>query len=167
MGWPYIHHAGACFCPWPGLSDPFLVLPFQKIMKRLIKRYVLKAQVDRESDEVNEGELWVLFMRTGSGLPGLPSPVPILRPWGHLLPLLVRLWAEGGAMWLWGWGSCPLADCGLGPPPPSPPAAYSCLMSEPAPRPRTLLQLPRSFLFCPCVPLTLSCLPLPLVKTHD
>uniref|UniRef100_A0A8C6XQE4 Transient receptor potential cation channel subfamily C member 6 n=1 Tax=Naja naja TaxID=35670 RepID=A0A8C6XQE4_NAJNA len=28
-----------------------------KIMKRLIKRYVLKAQVDRESDEVNEGEL--------------------------------------------------------------------------------------------------------------
>uniref|UniRef100_A0A8C0K4E5 Transient receptor potential cation channel subfamily C member 7 n=1 Tax=Canis lupus dingo TaxID=286419 RepID=A0A8C0K4E5_CANLU len=40
-----------------GLSDPFLVFPFQKIMKRLIKRYVLKAQVDRESDEVNEGEL--------------------------------------------------------------------------------------------------------------
>uniref|UniRef100_A0A8C0K3V1 Transient receptor potential cation channel subfamily C member 7 n=1 Tax=Canis lupus dingo TaxID=286419 RepID=A0A8C0K3V1_CANLU len=30
---------------------------FRKIMKRLIKRYVLKAQVDRESDEVNEGEL--------------------------------------------------------------------------------------------------------------
>uniref|UniRef100_A0A452UPG4 Transient receptor potential cation channel subfamily C member 7 n=1 Tax=Ursus maritimus TaxID=29073 RepID=A0A452UPG4_URSMA len=30
---------------------------YQKIMKRLIKRYVLKAQVDRESDEVNEGEL--------------------------------------------------------------------------------------------------------------
>ncbi|MBN3308521.1 TRPC7 protein, partial [Amia calva] len=29
----------------------------QKIMKRLIKRYVLKAQVDRENDEVNEGEL--------------------------------------------------------------------------------------------------------------
>lgn len=28
----------------------------QNIMKRLIKRYVLKAQVDRESDEVNEGE---------------------------------------------------------------------------------------------------------------
>uniref|UniRef100_A0A8C6K8Y4 Transient receptor potential cation channel subfamily C member 7 n=1 Tax=Nothobranchius furzeri TaxID=105023 RepID=A0A8C6K8Y4_NOTFU len=27
------------------------------IMKRLIKRYVLKAQVDKESDEVNEGEL--------------------------------------------------------------------------------------------------------------
>lgn len=26
-------------------------------MKRLIKRYVLKAQVDRENDEVNEGEL--------------------------------------------------------------------------------------------------------------
>ncbi|XP_061691267.1 short transient receptor potential channel 7-like isoform X2 [Syngnathoides biaculeatus] len=30
---------------------------YEKIMKRLIKRYVLKAQVDRESDEVNEGEL--------------------------------------------------------------------------------------------------------------
>uniref|UniRef100_A0AAQ5YR84 Transient receptor ion channel domain-containing protein n=1 Tax=Amphiprion ocellaris TaxID=80972 RepID=A0AAQ5YR84_AMPOC len=30
---------------------------YQNIMKRLIKRYVLKAQVDRESDEVNEGEL--------------------------------------------------------------------------------------------------------------
>lgn len=28
----------------------------QNIMKRLIKRYVLKAQVDRENDEVNEGE---------------------------------------------------------------------------------------------------------------
>lgn len=25
-------------------------------MKRLIKRYVLKAQVDSENDEVNEGE---------------------------------------------------------------------------------------------------------------
>ncbi|KAF6106870.1 transient receptor potential cation channel subfamily C member 6 [Phyllostomus discolor] len=30
---------------------------YQKIMKRLIKRYVLKAQMDKESDEVNEGEL--------------------------------------------------------------------------------------------------------------
>ncbi|XP_074140899.1 short transient receptor potential channel 7 [Sminthopsis crassicaudata] len=30
---------------------------YQKIIKRLIKRYVLKAQVDRENDEVNEGEL--------------------------------------------------------------------------------------------------------------
>lgn len=29
---------------------------FQRIMKRLIKRYVLKAQVDRENDEVNEGK---------------------------------------------------------------------------------------------------------------
>ncbi|XP_035240916.1 short transient receptor potential channel 6-like isoform X3 [Anguilla anguilla] len=28
-----------------------------QIMKRLIKRYILKAQVDKESDEVNEGEL--------------------------------------------------------------------------------------------------------------
>ncbi|XP_060257063.1 short transient receptor potential channel 3 isoform X16 [Ovis aries] len=30
---------------------------YQQIMKRLIKRYVLKAQVDKENDEVNEGEL--------------------------------------------------------------------------------------------------------------
>nr|KAF6439385.1 transient receptor potential cation channel subfamily C member 6 [Molossus molossus] len=30
---------------------------YQKVMKRLIKRYVLKAQIDKESDEVNEGEL--------------------------------------------------------------------------------------------------------------
>ncbi|KAI1893652.1 hypothetical protein AGOR_G00125910 [Albula goreensis] len=30
---------------------------YQKIMKRLIKRYILKAQTDKESDEVNEGEL--------------------------------------------------------------------------------------------------------------
>ncbi|EHB12873.1 Short transient receptor potential channel 6 [Heterocephalus glaber] len=29
----------------------------KKIMKRLIKRYVLQAQIDKESDEVNEGEL--------------------------------------------------------------------------------------------------------------
>uniref|UniRef100_A0A8C9N8M4 Transient receptor potential cation channel subfamily C member 7 n=1 Tax=Serinus canaria TaxID=9135 RepID=A0A8C9N8M4_SERCA len=34
-----------------------LTLIFHFIMKRLIKRYVLKAQVDRENDEVNEGEL--------------------------------------------------------------------------------------------------------------
>ena len=26
-------------------------------MKRLIKRFVLKAQVDRENDEVNEGKM--------------------------------------------------------------------------------------------------------------
>uniref|UniRef100_A0A4W5M7K9 Transient receptor potential cation channel, subfamily C, member 7a n=1 Tax=Hucho hucho TaxID=62062 RepID=A0A4W5M7K9_9TELE len=32
-------------------------LRFQKLMKRLIKRYVLKAQVDSENDEINEGEL--------------------------------------------------------------------------------------------------------------
>ncbi|XP_036379547.1 short transient receptor potential channel 7-like [Megalops cyprinoides] len=30
---------------------------YQKLMKRLIKRYVLKAQFDRENDEINEGEL--------------------------------------------------------------------------------------------------------------
>ncbi|NXW86731.1 TRPC7 protein, partial [Alopecoenas beccarii] len=34
---------------------------YQKIMKRLIKRYVLKAQVDRENDEVNEGNLIIWF----------------------------------------------------------------------------------------------------------
>ncbi|NWS20896.1 TRPC7 protein, partial [Pachyramphus minor] len=33
---------------------------YQKIMKRLIKRYVLKAQVDRENDEVNEGNVFFL-----------------------------------------------------------------------------------------------------------
>ncbi|KFV61274.1 Short transient receptor potential channel 7, partial [Dryobates pubescens] len=33
---------------------------YQKIMKRLIKRYVLKAQVDRENDEVNEGNVFLL-----------------------------------------------------------------------------------------------------------
>lgn len=42
--------------PSPCLNvSPFLASS-QNIMKRLIKRYVLKAQVDRESDEVNEGE---------------------------------------------------------------------------------------------------------------
>ncbi|XP_051953470.1 short transient receptor potential channel 6 [Xyrauchen texanus] len=30
---------------------------YQRIMKRLIKRYVIKARTDREGDEVNEGEL--------------------------------------------------------------------------------------------------------------
>ncbi|XP_032812352.1 short transient receptor potential channel 7-like [Petromyzon marinus] len=30
---------------------------YQKIMRRLIKRYILKAQSDKENDEVNEGEL--------------------------------------------------------------------------------------------------------------
>lgn len=49
------HRAGSR-CARPGLSDAFHVFTFQKIMKRLIKRYVLKAQVDRENDEVNEGE---------------------------------------------------------------------------------------------------------------
>uniref|UniRef100_A0A5F8H7K8 Transient receptor potential cation channel subfamily C member 7 n=1 Tax=Monodelphis domestica TaxID=13616 RepID=A0A5F8H7K8_MONDO len=41
------------------VGDNFIlvVIRFGKIMKRLIKRYVLKAQVDRENDEVNEGEL--------------------------------------------------------------------------------------------------------------
>lgn len=44
-------------------------------MKRLIKRYVLQAQIDKESDEVNEGELgirprlsrvtWVVFWCRG------------------------------------------------------------------------------------------------------
>uniref|UniRef100_A0AAR2IWJ5 Transient receptor ion channel domain-containing protein n=1 Tax=Pygocentrus nattereri TaxID=42514 RepID=A0AAR2IWJ5_PYGNA len=33
------------------------LFPPQRIMKRLIKRYIIKAQMDKESDEVNEGEL--------------------------------------------------------------------------------------------------------------
>lgn len=38
------------------LTKRVFLFSFQKIMKRLIKRYVLKAQVDRENDEVNEGK---------------------------------------------------------------------------------------------------------------
>ena len=38
------------------MFTPLLVCASQKIMKRLIKRYILRAQVDRESDEVNEGK---------------------------------------------------------------------------------------------------------------
>lgn len=38
------------------LRDCITVLIWQQIMKRLIKRYVLKAQVDKENDEVNEGK---------------------------------------------------------------------------------------------------------------
>lgn len=38
-------------------ADYITVLIWQQIMKRLIKRYVLKAQVDKENDEVNEGKL--------------------------------------------------------------------------------------------------------------
>jgi len=29
----------------------------QKIMKRLIKRYIIKAQADKESDEITEGKV--------------------------------------------------------------------------------------------------------------
>uniref|UniRef100_A0A672FIA3 Transient receptor potential cation channel subfamily C member 6 n=1 Tax=Salarias fasciatus TaxID=181472 RepID=A0A672FIA3_SALFA len=39
-----------------GLKKCFCIL-LQKIMNRLIKRYILKAQRDKDSDEVNEGEL--------------------------------------------------------------------------------------------------------------
>ncbi|XP_029917136.1 short transient receptor potential channel 7b isoform X2 [Myripristis murdjan] len=46
--------AGDEFIPRKPIKHP---TRYQKIMKRLIKRYVLKAQVDRENDEVNEGEL--------------------------------------------------------------------------------------------------------------
>lgn len=34
-------------------------------MKRLIKRYVLKAQVDRENDEVNEGKIQQIHCNVG------------------------------------------------------------------------------------------------------
>ncbi|OXB73458.1 UNVERIFIED_CONTAM: hypothetical protein H355_015562 [Colinus virginianus] len=40
---------------------------YQKIMKRLIKRYVLKAQVDRENDEVNEGK-WIFTTATNQSM---------------------------------------------------------------------------------------------------
>ncbi|XP_016894700.1 short transient receptor potential channel 7b isoform X2 [Cynoglossus semilaevis] len=52
-----------CFRSYPRPGEEFIPRKSRKhptryqIMKRLIKRYVLKAQVDRESDEVNEGEL--------------------------------------------------------------------------------------------------------------
>lgn len=39
----------------------------QNIMKRLIKRYVLKAQVDRESDEVNEGKKLAMLIHPAIG----------------------------------------------------------------------------------------------------
>uniref|UniRef100_A0A3Q0R401 Transient receptor potential cation channel, subfamily C, member 6a n=1 Tax=Amphilophus citrinellus TaxID=61819 RepID=A0A3Q0R401_AMPCI len=39
------------------LSFPFFLYWLQKIMKRLIKRYIIKAQADRESDDITEGEL--------------------------------------------------------------------------------------------------------------
>ncbi|NXJ13129.1 TRPC7 protein, partial [Odontophorus gujanensis] len=42
---------------------------YQKIMKRLIKRYVLKAQVDRENDEVNEGKYDFLDIANNIFLP--------------------------------------------------------------------------------------------------
>lgn len=41
----------------PATKISFFLSSLQKIMKRLIKRYVLKAQIDKESDEVNEGML--------------------------------------------------------------------------------------------------------------
>lgn len=34
----------------------------QRIMKRLIKRFILKAQLDKESDEINEGKEWHVFV---------------------------------------------------------------------------------------------------------
>lgn len=38
------------------LLKPEASLWLQKIMKRLIKRYIIKAQADRESDEITEGK---------------------------------------------------------------------------------------------------------------
>ncbi|CAK6953865.1 short transient receptor potential channel 6a [Scomber scombrus] len=40
-----------------GYGDSTSPSRYQKIMKRLIKRYIIKAQADRESDEITEGEL--------------------------------------------------------------------------------------------------------------
>lgn len=62
------------------MSEAFLVFTFQKIMKRLIKRYVLKAQVDRENDEVNEGK----------GLDHLPV-ARWSRTWSHQAKIRVLL----------------------------------------------------------------------------
>lgn len=45
--------------------DYITVLIWQQIMKRLIKRYVLKAQVDKENDEVNEGKKETPFAKFG------------------------------------------------------------------------------------------------------
>lgn len=53
-------------------------LSFQKIMKRLIKRYVLKAQVDRENDEVNEGKPQMRGSKTSRSAerrPGMNLPM--------------------------------------------------------------------------------------------
>ncbi|XP_028976533.2 short transient receptor potential channel 6a isoform X1 [Esox lucius] len=41
--------SGYSSCPGP--------TRYQKIMKRLIKRYIINAQADKENDEINEGEL--------------------------------------------------------------------------------------------------------------
>ncbi|XP_061817729.1 short transient receptor potential channel 6a [Nerophis lumbriciformis] len=41
----------------PSYSDSNHPSRYQKIMKRLIKRYIIKARADRESDEITEGEL--------------------------------------------------------------------------------------------------------------
>nr|XP_058923547.1 short transient receptor potential channel 3 isoform X3 [Kogia breviceps] len=47
-----LHWSGRAARRWRGREGKK-----KQIMKRLIKRYVLKAQVDKENDEVNEGEL--------------------------------------------------------------------------------------------------------------
>lgn len=60
-------------------TEGVFLFSFQKIMKRLIKRYVLKAQVDRENDEVNEGK-WNFI---------------IAPPNEHVLFLLL-IWPLGG-----------------------------------------------------------------------
>lgn len=35
----------------------------QKIMKRLIKRYIIKARADRESDEITEGSISRMILK--------------------------------------------------------------------------------------------------------
>ncbi|KAM6985147.1 short transient receptor potential channel 6a [Aplochiton taeniatus] len=40
-----------------GYSSSTVPTRYQKIMKRLIKRYIIKSQTDKENDEINEGEL--------------------------------------------------------------------------------------------------------------
>uniref|UniRef100_A0A7N8YQW2 Transient receptor potential cation channel, subfamily C, member 6a n=1 Tax=Mastacembelus armatus TaxID=205130 RepID=A0A7N8YQW2_9TELE len=47
------------YCYWSLFKEFEYICRYwlQKIMKRLIKRYIIKAQADRESDEITEGEL--------------------------------------------------------------------------------------------------------------
>lgn len=51
------HVAFLCYTMLQYLFNTFSHRLLQKIMKRLIKRYIIKAQADRESDEITEGTI--------------------------------------------------------------------------------------------------------------